>query len=101
MRTSSNTAFAHSTLRNAAWWAVQIVAGLAAATIAILLPPFRVDLCDPAWRAGPIALLAIAALLIVPMAAFSRARLALGAFVLGIAGWAAWLLYLGNALGCE
>jgi hypothetical protein len=98
---SSNTPYARSALRNAAWWAVQVVAGLAAATVAVLLPPFRVDLCDPDWRAGPIALLVIAGLLIIPIAAFARTRLVLGTFVASVAGWAAWVLYFGNALGCE
>jgi hypothetical protein len=72
-----------------------------AAGIVILLPPFPVNACDERWQTAPIALLVAAALLVILVVRFTALRFALGTCALLLAGYAAFVLYLGSALGCD
>ena len=101
MLMSSSPPASHQGLRVLGWRLLQVLVGAMAAAIVILLPPFRVDLCNESWRAAPAGLLAVAALLTIPIIRFPRTGLVLGTCALVLAAWAAWVLYFGNALGCD
>jgi len=101
MPTSSAPLVSSATLRVLALGASKVLLGLLVALIVVLLPAFSVNLCDEDWRAAPITILVIAGLLVIPAVGFSATRLVLGSCALALGVWAGWVLFFGNALGCE
>jgi hypothetical protein len=80
---------------------LQIALGAAMAAVVVVPPWFRADLCADGWHTGPVIVLGISAATIVPAVLLPRLRLAFLVCALSLAGFAAWVLYIGSALGCE
>jgi hypothetical protein len=62
---------------------------------------FRWDICDKYWYAVPAAMFGGAALVTLLAIRFATIRLPLASCAVVLTGFAAWMLFLAAAIGCE
>ncbi|MEX1254471.1 MAG: hypothetical protein WEE64_09025 [Dehalococcoidia bacterium] len=101
MRTSRGRSVSYDGVRGLGWLLQMVLGAVAGGLVVLLLAVFRVDVCGERWQVAPLVLLAAAALMMIPIIRHGATRLMFGTCALIVAGVAAWILYLGSALGCE